>query len=174
MKTKLSQETKNHLVRPVHRLYVAGTGSHWGSLATCAWVNEDAKKKGVKVMQGLSTLEVEYQSVLAAIESVPDGAIVVILCSSRDLCQRVDEGRSVPRYESRWLLSRLHRISHARRLEVTVRLIHPDRNPAIELADLSGVNYFFGLTTTISPDQRQLLLARRPRAKPRGRPGFAS
>ncbi|MEO8596513.1 MAG: hypothetical protein ABI759_24555 [Candidatus Solibacter sp.] len=24
---------------------------------------------------------------------------------------------------------------------------------------VSGVNYFFGLTTTISPDQRQLLLA---------------
>jgi hypothetical protein len=25
------------------------------------------------------------------------------------------------------------------------------------VAYLSGVNYFFGLTTTISPDQRQLL-----------------
>jgi hypothetical protein len=32
--------------------------------------------------------------------------------------------------------------------------VESERDP---VSELSGVNYFFGLTTTISPDQRQLL-----------------
>jgi len=40
------------------------------------------------------------------------------------------------------------------------------------LSSLSGVNYFFGLTTTISPINDNYSVARRPGAKPRDLPGF--
>jgi hypothetical protein len=38
---------------------------------------------------------------------------------------------------------------------------------------LSGVNYFFGLTTTISPDQRQLLCSSKARGEAPRPSGFS-
>jgi hypothetical protein len=39
----------------------------------------------------------------------------------------------------------------------TLNCYHENFGPLSLLGRVSGVNYFFGLTTTISPDQRQLL-----------------
>jgi hypothetical protein len=38
---------------------------------------------------------------------------------------------------------------------------------------MSGVNYFFGLTTTISPDQRQLLCSSKARGEAPRPSGFS-
>jgi hypothetical protein len=73
----------------------------------------------------------------------------------------------------------------AERLEEFVRLfpVHPTYLEVFEaisvaekrevLKTLSGVNYFFGLTTTISPDQRQLLCSSKARGEAPRPSGFS-
>jgi hypothetical protein len=129
-----SQESIRH-IKQLFQLFVCGIGSRLdGTGAVVAWVNQDSRKKRVRIMPDLSKPEAEYLAVLSAVESVPQDAQVEIGCSSPLLCCQFDERCVARGHKIVRLLARIRTIIHARRLEVGLWCLPRALNPAAKLA----------------------------------------
>lgn len=107
-----------------------GSGARPDGTSGFAWYRPDTDESHVETTHGATCNESEYQAVLSAISSVPDGSFVRIFTDSTLVCNQLAGRFAVRDFDLARLRSQILRLRTTKRLKVRITWIPREKNLA--------------------------------------------
>lgn len=95
-----------------------------------AWIRQDTGEKHIQRQDGLTNNEAEYMAVLAALEVLPNGTVVEVLCDSSLVANQFCGVYNAVNARLVQLLSNLRDLISRKKLDVNIRWIRRQENLA--------------------------------------------
>ncbi len=116
------------------RIYTDGSGCRPdGKGSGFAWLRQDTGERKIVRENGLTNNQAEYRAIIAALESLPEGATAEILTDSENTCFQLKGERRILAPQLAELNEKVRALVKARNLSVTVTWISRRENLAGKL-----------------------------------------